>query len=656
MKVQHTFFLTLLFFSGSAITAFAQDYNISSPDGKINLEVKVDEEIQWSASLNNTVVISPTAISMTVDNKVLGENPRVRSGKKDEVRREITPVVPLKSKTVENNYNELLLTFRNNYAIAFRAYNDGVAYRFQTSFKDDIEVGSEALKVNFTSDSQVYFPEEESYISHYERAYIDTTLSAISEERFCSLPVLVKSKEGINVLITEAGLFDYPNMFMYGTGDNALTADFPKKVLETIAVSNRPDRTQKITSKAEYIAKTNGKRNFPWRVFTITDTDEALVESNLVYKLARPSMLDETAWIKPGKVAWDWYNANNIYGVDFRAGLNTDTYKYYIDFAASRDLEYIILDEGWSKSTTDLTAPNPDLDLEELISYGKNKDVDIILWMLWGPLEKDMESLLDKFAAWGAKGIKVDFMQRADQDMVNYYERVAREAAERELLVDFHGAYKPTGLHRAYPNVMTFEGLKGLENNKWSSAITPDHNLTLPFIRMVAGPIDYTPGSMINANEESFRDIFDTPMSMGTRCHQLAMYVVYESPLQMLADTPTNYYREPESADFIAQIPVTWDETNVLEGKVSDYILMTRKKDDKWYVGAMTDWTPRELTLDCSFLDEGKYSIEIMQDGINADRNANDYKRVTKTITKDSKLQLKLAPGGGWAAVIEKNE
>lgn len=648
--------LLIVFFGASSImTVCAQDYKILSPNGKIKLELNISDEITWNVSLNEVPVIAPSSLSLEVNDKVLGKEPKVRSDKAEKIRETITPVVPLKSKTVENHYNSLLLNFKGNYEVAFRVYDDGVAYRFQTAFKDDIEVNRESLRVNFPAGYQIYFPEEESYISHYERTYLDTTLSSISEERFCSLPTLLSSEEGVNVLITEASLVDYPNMFLYGTGGNALTSEFPKVVLETSPNPVRADREEKITKNAAYIAKTKGTRNFPWRVFTITSNDGDIVESNLVFKLSRPSTLDQTDWIKPGKVAWDWYNANNLYGVDFRAGLNTETYKYYIDFAAANDLEYIILDEGWSISTTDLTAPNPHLDLEELIAYGKGNDVGIILWMLWKPLDQNMESLLDQFAAWGAKGIKVDFMQRADQDMVNFYERVAKESAERKLLVDLHGAYKPTGLHRAYPNVMTFEGLKGAENNKWSKANTPDHNLTLPFIRMVAGPMDYTPGVMVNANEKGFRAIFDTPMSMGTRCHQLAMYVVYESPLQMLADSPTNYYREPESTKFIAEIPVIWDETRVLEAKVSDYILMARKKDEKWYVGAMTDWTPREFNLDCSFLGEGNYSIEIMQDGINADRNANDYQRITKKITKDSVLQLTLAPGGGWAAIIEKD-
>lgn len=652
MKIFHYLLLLIFFFVTPSV--LAQDYTLASPDGRISLEVHAAEKITWNVSLEKVPVIAPSTLSLEVNDEILGQKPKVRTDKRREVRENIKPVVPLKSKNVKNNYNELLLTFRGNYAIAFRVYNDGVAYRFQTSFKKDITVNRENMEVHFPAGYTIYFPEEDSYISHYERSYTDTLLPAITKAQFCSLPTLLTSRKGINVLVTEADLFDYPNMFMYGTGGNALTAEFPKAVLETTPNPKRPDRSEKITKKAEYIALTDGTRNFPWRVFTITEDDGALVESNLVFKLSSPPKLENTSWIRPGKVAWDWYNANNIYGVDFRAGLNTETYKYYIDFAAAHNLPYIILDEGWSKSTTDLSAPNPGLDLMELIRYGKSKKVGIILWMLWQPLNQNMESLLDKFAGWGVKGIKVDFMQRADQEMVNFYDRLARESGERKLLVDLHGAYKPTGLHRTYPNVLTFEGLKGSENNKWSNDITPDHNLTLPFIRMVAGPMDYTPGVMVNANKESFHDIFDTPMSMGTRCHQLAMYIIYESPLQMLADSPTNYYREPESTRFIAQIPVTWDETHVFEAKVSDYILMARKKGDKWYVGAMTDWTPREFTLDCSFLGEGNYQIAIMKDGINADRNANDYKQVTKTITSESVLQLDLAPGGGWAAIIEK--
>lgn len=632
--------------------AFGQQVNVSSPDGKITVKINIGDDIRWSVSLDGKPVIRPGSVSLITNKGEFGKKPVLVSKSIRQVNNSITVDVPRKNRIEQDLCNELKLNFKNNYAVVFRAYNEGVAYRFETKIKGTIVVNNEALNLNFNEGSSVFFPEEESLISHYERSYLDTALASLSAGRFCSLPVLVTSG-GVRVLVTDADLFDYPNMFLSATGSNSLTARFPHAVLQT-EPGRHADRDEKIVKEADYIAKTTGTRTFPWRVFTITEDDRTLAGSDLVFKLSRPVMIPDTKWIKPGKVAWDWWNANNIYGVDFKAGLNTSTYKYYIDFAAKYRLEYIILDEGWSKTTTDLTAANPDIDLMELISYGKSKGVGVILWMLWKPLDQNMESLLDKFAEWGAKGIKVDFMQRADQDMVNYYERVARECAKRHLLVDFHGAYKPAGLHRAYPNVISHEGLKGAENNKWSKLITPEHDLTLPFIRMVAGPMDYTPGAMINANKACFREIFDNPMSMGTRCHQFAMYVVYESPLQMLADNPTHYYKEPESTEFISKMPVTWDETKVLDAKVSDYILMARRKEAKWYVGAMTDWTARNLTVDCSFLPAGNYRIEIMQDGVNAERNGNDYKRVVQKITNQSKLNIKLAAGGGWAAIIEK--
>lgn len=643
------FFAVLLF----SMETFAQrQFNLSSPDGRVTVKVEIGDDIKWSAALDGKPVILPGTVSMSVNQDILGKNPALLSQSRRQINNRITVDVPRKNKMELDLCNELSLRFKNNYSLTFRAYNEGAAYRFETRYKDEVLVKNENVNLNFNPGSQVFFPEEESIISHYERSYIDTALASLSSGRFCSLPVLVTSG-GVRVLVTEADLFDYPNLFLSATGGNSLAAKFPPVLLHADP-GKRPDRDEKIVKEADYIARTSGTRTFPWRVFTITDDDRKLAGSDMVFKLSRPVAINDTKWIKPGKVAWDWWNANNIYGVDFEAGLNTATYKYYIDFAAKYGLEYIILDEGWSKTTTDLTSANPDINLEELISYGKNKGVGVILWMLWKPLDQNMEKHLDQFIKWGAKGIKVDFMQRADQYMVNYYERVARECAKRQLLVDFHGAFKPSGLHRAYPNVMSYEGLKGAENNKWGKLITPDHNVTLPFIRMVAGAMDYTPGAMINANKISFRDIFDTPMSMGTRCHQFAMYVVYESPLQMLADNPTHYYKEPESTEFISKMPVTWDETKVLDAKVSDYILVARRKGTKWYAGAMTDWTPRTLTLDCSFLPPGNYKIEMMQDGVNAGHNGNDYKKVVQKITNGSKLVLNLAAGGGWAGIIEK--
>jgi alpha-glucosidase len=386
----------------------------------------------------------------------------------------------------------------------------------------------------------------------------------------------------------------------------------------------------------------------------ISKEDARLVENQMVFLLSRENKLAETDWIKPGLVAWDWWNDNNIYGVDFKSGLDTQTYKYYIDFASKYHIPYIILDEGWTKSTANIKEANQNLNIQELIAYGKSKNVDIILWCLWNALDADMNNILDIYAGWGAKGIKVDFMARSEQFMVNFYERTAKACADRKLLVDFHGAFKPSGMARAYPNIVNHEGVKGMENNKWSKDITPEHDVTLCFTRMLAGPMDYTPGAMVNKNEKDYSVSFSSPMGQGTRCHQLAMYVCYDSPLQMLNDSPSNYYKEPESTSFISRMPTVWDETKVLDAKVGDYILMTRHKGNDWYIGALTDWAARTLDLDLSFLGEGTYEIEIMQDGINADKQASDYKRIVKQVTKADKLKVGLAAGGGWAAICKK--
>ncbi|NQV32035.1 MAG: glycoside hydrolase family 97 catalytic domain-containing protein, partial [Phycisphaeraceae bacterium] len=372
-----------------------------------------------------------------------------------------------------------------------------------------------------------------------------------------------------------------------------------------------------------------------------------------VYKLSTPCKLKDTAWIKPGKVAWDWWNACNVFGVDFKSGVNTETYKYYIDFASKYGLEYIILDEGWYK-LGDLLDVVPEMDMEELFAYARKKKVGIILWVVWKTLEDQLVPALDQFEKWGAKGIKIDFMQRDDQWMVQFYERVAIETAKRHMMVDYHGSYSPKGLRRAYPNVISREGVKGLENCKWSADITPEHCVTLPFTRMVAGPMDFTPGAMINAQEKNYQAVFDRPMSMGTRCQQLAMYVIYESPLQMLSDTPTHYYREPDCMAFLSKVPSVWDETVALDARVADYALMARRSGKTWYVGAMTDGTARELTVDLSFLDKGRYKADIYQDGPNAGRYGQDFKRVKQRVTASDKLTIQLAPGGGWVACLTR--
>lgn len=635
-------------------TLKAQDIAVSSPDKKIDISVHTSDVLSWSARYSGKTIIENVEIGITKEKgKSIGPEPKLIKHSLENKKETISPAIAHKDAHITSNYNELTLLFKS-YSLTFRVYNDGVAYQFKDLSKKASIVSSETFKMTFPENTSSFFPEEESMYSHNERYYKNTSLQDLKKEAFCSLPVLFQTPDHINILYTETALHDYPGMFLQNDGNNELEAIFPKYVLETVPnTKSSPDRNDIITKEGNYIAQTPAKMEFPWRVFIITNQDKELVESNLTYQLAQENTIKDTEWIKPGKVAWDWYNANNLFGVDFKSGINTATYKYYIDFASKNNIEYVILDEGWTKSTTEILEDNDQIDVKELIEYGKSKNVGIILWVLWKPLNANMDEILETYASWGAKGIKVDFMQRNDETMVQSYEAIARKSAEMHLLVDFHGAFKPSGLRRKYPNVVNYEGVKGNENNKWSDNITPEHNVTLPFIRMVAGPMDFTPGSMRNAMPDNFMVSFDRPMTLGTRCHQVAMYVVYEAPLQMMCESPSIYYKEQETVDFISQIPTTWDETRVLEGKVGDYIMIARRKGDKWYIGAMTDWTARTLNLDLSFLPDGPFKMTLIKDGINAEKVAVDYKKETVDVTNKEQIEVNLSSGGGWAAIIE---
>jgi alpha-glucosidase len=459
---------------------------------------------------------------------------------------------------------------------------------------------------------------------------------------------VVDAGDGVKVAIAESDLEEYPGLWLRGTSGSGLSATFPPYPLKE---QLERDRDFKVVESADYIAVTNGTRTFPWRVLGIAERDGDLLTNQLVWLLEKPSQVKDTSWIKPGKVAWDWWNANNVYGVDFKSGVNTETYKYYIDFAAKYGISYIILDEGWYKLGNVLEVV-PEINMEELSTYAKQKNVGIILWVVWKTLDDQLEPALDQFAKWGVKGIKVDFMQRSDQLLINYYHKVSRETAKRRMLVDFHGDQKPAAMTRTWPNLISTEGVRGLEWSKWSAETDPPHTVTLPFTRMFLGPMDFTPGAMLNAQKDSFRPIHDRPMSLGTRCHQLAMYVVYESPLQMLSDSPSNYLREPQIMEFLAPVPSEWDDTKVLDGRIGEYVVVARRNGRDWYVGMMTNWTARELDIDLSFLSDGNFSMEAYQDGVNADRYGSDYRQVKSQVTKNTKLKLKLAPGGGWAARI----
>jgi alpha-glucosidase len=631
----------------------AKDYSVKSPSERLTVKVTVNEDVRYSVFLGDKEIIAASPISLTLENEVLGENAKVRRDKIVSVNEEIIPVVARKNARIPDVYNQLTLSFKD-YNLHFRAYDEGVAYRWEVTSKGPLKVMNELASFTFPADHKVWFPEEESMFSHQERSYLDVKLSEITPERFASTGLLVSCNNNVKVYISESDLItDYAGMFLQGCKENPyrLTGKFPGVVLEE---EQRTDRDVAPVKYANYIAELQGPKSFPWRAILISDDDRQLVESELIYKLAPENVLENTDWIKPGKVAWDWWNALNIYGVDFKSGVNNETYKYYIDFAAKYGLDYIILDEGWYH-LEDIMHVKDEIDVQELVDYGKDKDVGVILWVVWKALDDKLTEALDQFEDWGVKGIKIDFMQRDDQWMVNFYEKIARECAKRKLLVDYHGAYKPVGLDRMYPNVISYEGVKGMENCKWSELPDPELNVTLPFIRMVAGPMDYTPGAMLNANKENFRDIFEAPMAPGTRCHQLAMYVVFESPLQMLSDNPSNYYREPEAMEFLKEVPTVWDETLVLQAKVGDYILMARRKGDSWYVGAMTDWSPRSLELDLSFLSEGNFTIQVWKDGVNADRHAADFKQEKQNVNASSKMKIEMASGGGWVAIISKN-
>ena len=639
------FLLAILIRSGLS----TNEYEVFSPDKKIKIKLNIDQQVHYSVFHGSQKILESSPISMTVKDKgKLGFEPVLEDVIQRSIDQEIRPVVRVKSAVIEDNYNEITLKFQNNFDLTFRIYDDGVAYRFQTSFDGSIDILEEEVTYNFTDDHNVYFPTEENFFTHQERLYEYLPLTQITRYKMCYPPVLVDIANGPKVVITEADLEDYAGLYLRGWEKPTLRGIFPASALEE---RQTRDRDVRVVKRDDHIARTKGHRSFPWRVLVIAEKDKDLLENQLVYKLAKPLQLQDTAWIKPGKVAWDWWNANNIYGVDFEAGINTDTYKFYIDFASSHGIEYVILDEGWDV-LGDLFDINPNIDIEEITRYARKKNVGIVLWVVWKTLDDQLDKALDQFEKWGVKGIKVDFMQRDDQWMVNYYHKIAKEAAKRHLLIDFHGAYKPTGLRRAYPNVLTREGVLGLEHNKWSKNVTPEHNLTLPFIRMLAGPMDYTPGAMINAQEKNFQATFTRPMSMGTRCHQLAMYVVYESPLQMLADSPSHYLKETEYLEFLSKVPVVWDETHVLEARVADYIVIARRSGEEWYMGAMTDGTAREFSVDLSFLPEGEFEAAIFKDGINAQHYGSDYKKEVTPLSNQDKLKIKLAPGGGWVARI----
>ena len=649
----------ILFISSLVHAQKSKSFNITSPDGNIQLKVGAGSKLQWSVTHQSQAIIAPSSISLKLQSgEVLGDNAQITSSKNEKVNNKIA-ALNYKKDTVEDDYTQLTLNCNGDYGVIFRAYNDGVAYRFFTKKKDSIIIQSEEADFNFTDDEYAYIPysnqphNHDKYECSFENTYQHIKLSQFVKDTVAFAPVLVELANNKKAVITEADLEDYPGMFLTnGKILTGLSGDFAPYVLED-KQGGHNDLQAYVTKRADYIARTNGTRSFPWRVVVISTNDKDLLNNDMVYRLASPSRVEDVSWIKPGKVAWDWWSDWNISHVDFKAGINTQTYKYYIDFAAANHIEYILLDEGWANSL-DIMQIVPEVNLQEIIDYGKQKNVGVWLWGGWLPLDKKIDEALGKYSKMGIKGFKIDFMDRDDQKMVQFYYRMAKKAAEYHLMIDYHGAYKPTGLQRTFPNILNIEAVHGMEQLKWSNPDMPQFDVSIPFIRMIAGPMDYTPGAMRNGTKETFRPINAMPMSQGTRCHQLAMYVMYEAPFEMLSDNPTTYMREQECLNFMSNVPTTFDETVELDGKVSEYAAIARRKGDSWYVGAMSNWNARDITIDLSFLKDGNYEAEIFQDGINADRDATDYKKEVKQVSSKDKLTVHLSNGGGWVAKIRR--
>lgn len=657
--------LTTLAAALMVISAFAapKDYVLRSPDEKLLVTIETGNGISYTLKHDGDLLLDRSEIGMYMtDGTVFGGYLNVKKTSTRTVSETIKAIMYKKTE-IKDEFNELTLKFKD-FSLIFRAYDDGMAYRFVSHKEEAYNVDYETAEFNFAKDWNMWAAYvcqhtetlESQYYNSFENQYSYTPISEWNKDRLAFLPLMVEGPKGKKIVVTESDLFDYPGMYLYNKDSGKkLTADFapyPKEVRQ----GGHNNLQLEVQNRHPYIARCIGNDKFPWRIVAVSEDDIQMADNDMVYRLARPAdPASNWSWVKPGKVAWDWWNDWNIKGVDFKSGINNDTYKYYIDFASENGIEYVILDEGWSvNGEADLFQVVPEINLTELVRYAANRNVGLILWAGYWAFDRDMEKVCKHYSSMGIKGFKVDFMDRDDQHMVQFHQRAAMTAAKYKMLVDFHGTYKPSGLNRTYPNVINYEGVHGLEQMKWSPENVDQvtYDVTVPYIRMMAGPMDYTQGAMRNASRGNYRPVNSEAMSQGTRCRQLAEYVVFESPLNMLCDSPSNYMKEKECLEFIAEIPTVWDETKGLCGEVGKYIAMARRNGSDWYVGAMTDWSDRGLTLDLSFLPEGNYTVVLYRDGVNADRVACDYRKETIDLPADRQLKIKMAPGGGFAAKI----
>ena len=629
----------------------AKSFELKSPSGEVSVTVDIGEQIRYSVYGGGKPLLTDSSLALCLREGTLGDKPHLTGHKASPVNRTFRPVVAFKFEEIRDRCNMLRLDFRGGWAVEFRAYDDGMAYRFVTALGHDIEVLSEKVAIRFPNDYTAVVQQPGGFKTAYEEPYsLIETNGWKPGDPMSVLPELIDTRQGYKLLLSESALSDYPCMFLEGDGANGMKGTFPKVPL---AYEESGDRSMRILQEADYIARTKGTRAFPWRYFVIAKDDGQLIENTMTARLAEQQAIADTSWIEPGQVSWEFWNAASPYGpdVDFVAGFNTATYKYYIDFAAEYGIPYIIMDEGWARSTRDPYTPNPAVDVHELIRYGREKGVGIILWMTWLVVENHFE-MFEELSKWGVKGVKIDFMDRSDQWMVNYYERVAAEAARHKMVVAFHGSFKPAGLEYKYPNVLAYEGVRGMEN---MGGCTPANSVWFPFIRNAVGPMDYTPGAMLSMQPESYCGNRPNAASIGTRAYQMALFVLFETGLQMLADNPTLYYRNDECTRFISRIPVTWDETRALKAVAGKFAVVAKRKGDKWYVGAINGSNEGiELEIPLDFLTPGKnYTMTGFEDGINAFRQAMDYRKTQRRVDSTGKATLKIARNGGWAAVIE---
>jgi len=651
--------LSLLLLIGNAsFAAKEKKYVLSSPDGTLKVEISAGNELAYQVMHGNDTILSHSNIGLVLENgTIVGKTPRITGERRRKIKDNIeSPFYRFKEFVATGN--ELDLKLKGGFGIIFRAYNEGVAYRFYTTQSSDIIIKEEQAEFNFKEDYTAYLPyttnDKKPMAMAYQNVYDIIPLSK-AQPKLAFLPVTVDCGS-VKLTLLESDLEAYPGMFVQSQqgkyGLKGVFAPYPAKT------DFYPWRKQEyVTETTDFISRSRGSRSYPWRVLAITEKDTDMPVNNLVYALASPNRIGDTSWIKTGKVAWDWWNDWNLKGVPFKAGINMDTYKYYIDFASRNGLEFIVLDEGWyDPKSGDMLTVIPELDLTELIAYGKSKGVEIVLWTVFNVLDSQLEAACKKYADMGIKGFKVDFLDRDDQTAVEMVYRIAEMTARYKLTLDLHGIYKPTGINRTYPHIINFESVFGMEEVKWTDIKNnmPLYDVTFPYIRMMAGPVDYTPGAMRNATKADWRAMYYTPASMGTRCHQLAAYIVHDSPFTMLCDAPTNYLNEQECVDFIASLPVEVDSTFIASGELGKYIVTVRKKDVDWYIGGMTNWDERDVQLDFSFLPEGmSYTAVLFKDGVNANKQAEDYRKETIRIDKDSRLTLHLASGGGFAMKLE---